>query len=72
MIKTARKIQRTTKKMVDDVLLKIVGMRVLERAKAMTESLKKEKPKKTAQKKAKKKTAQKKVVKKASKKVIRR
>ncbi len=61
MIKAAKKIQKTTKKMVDDVLLKIVGMRVLERAKTMTESLKREK-------KSSKKTSKKKVVKKVVKK----
>lgn len=59
MIKTAKKIQKTTKKMVDDVLLKIVGMRVLERAKTMTEALKKEK-------KSSKKISKKKVVKKSA------
>lgn len=55
MIKTAKKIQKTTKKMVDDVFLKLVGMRVLERAKAMTEVLKKEnkvETKKTSSKKS--------------------
>ena len=70
MMKTAKKIRKTTKKMVDDVFLKLVGMRVLERAKAMTESLKKEKKpaKKTLAKKTTKKVAKKTPAKKTSKK----
>lgn len=55
MIKTAKKIQKTTKKLVDDVFLKLVGLRVLERAKVMTEALKKEK--KTTKKATSKKSA---------------
>lgn len=39
----AAHISKTTKKIVDDVFLKIVGMKVLERAQAVTKDIKKEK-----------------------------
>ncbi len=39
MLTAARKIQKTTKKMVDDVILKLIGRRVLERAEAVSRSL---------------------------------
>lgn len=41
--KVAKQITRTTKKMVDDVFLKLIGRRVLERAEAVSATLKKEK-----------------------------
>jgi len=43
ILSAAAHIQKTTKKMVDDVFLKVVGLRVLERAQEITRSLHKEK-----------------------------
>jgi hypothetical protein len=43
VLKAANQFRKTTKKMVDDVFLKLVGMRVLERAQQMSASLKEEK-----------------------------
>ncbi len=43
ILSAASHIQKATKKMVDDVFLKVVGLRVLERAQEMTKSLHKEK-----------------------------
>jgi|GEM_PF-3097008 len=43
VLKAANQFRKTTKKMVDDVFLKLVGMRVLERAQQMSASLKQEK-----------------------------
>lgn len=43
VLKAAKHLRKTTKKMVDDVFLKLVGMRVLERAQQMSASLKEEK-----------------------------
>lgn len=43
VLKAAHQFRKTTKKMVDDVFLKLVGMRVLERAQQMSASLKQEK-----------------------------
>lgn len=61
VLKAANNLRKTTKKMVDDVFLKLVGMRVLERAQAMSATIKAEKsqgevknepqPKKTKSKK---------------------
>ncbi len=42
IMSAASQLKKTTKKLVDDVFLKVVGLRVLERAKQMTESLHKE------------------------------
>lgn len=41
--KMATKISQTTKKMVDEVMLKLIGTRVLERAQNVSASLKKDK-----------------------------
>ncbi len=41
--KMATKISQTTKKMVDEVMLKLIGTRVLERAQNVSASLRKEK-----------------------------
>ncbi len=49
MIQAAARFKNTTKKVVDDVILKLVGMKVLARAEEMTQILRKEK-KKTSQK----------------------
>jgi len=54
VMSAARQLTKTTKKMVDDVFLKLVGMRVLERAQAMTQSLHQEKALTKKTKKAKK------------------
>jgi hypothetical protein len=43
MMKAADHIRKTTKKMVDDVFLKLVGRRVLERAEEVSRSLSQEK-----------------------------
>lgn len=48
VLRAAQKIRKTTKKMVDDVFLKLVGMRVLERAQEISASLKEEKSAKAA------------------------
>ena len=47
----AVQIRKTTKKMIDDVFLKLVGSRVLERAQEMTKDIKKEKSKGKGRKK---------------------
>ena len=39
VMKAAKQIRKTTKKMVDDVILKLVGMRVLERAQEVSRGL---------------------------------
>lgn len=43
ILSAAAHLKNTTKKMVDDVFLKVLGSRVLERAQEMTQSLHKEK-----------------------------
>jgi hypothetical protein len=43
VLKAAKHLRKTTKKMVDDVFLRFVGMRVLERAQQMSATLKAEK-----------------------------
>jgi len=43
VLSAAAQIRRTTKKIIDDVFLKVVGARVLERAEEVTQNLKKEK-----------------------------
>ncbi|MGZ5280408.1 MAG: hypothetical protein ACXWC9_10720 [Pseudobdellovibrionaceae bacterium] len=43
ILSAAAHIRKTTKKIVDDVFLKVVGLRVLERAQEITRSLPKEK-----------------------------
>ncbi len=43
VMKAAKQIRKTTKKMVDDVILKLLGMRVLERAQEVSRSLLNEK-----------------------------
>lgn len=57
VLKAAKHLRKTTKKMVDDVFLKLVGMRVLERAQQVSASLKEEKAQAEAAKKAIKKAA---------------
>ncbi len=43
ILSAASHVKNTTKKIVDDVFLKVLGLRVLERAQAMTQTLHKEK-----------------------------
>ena len=57
VLKAANHLRKTTKKMVDDVFLKLVGMRVLERAQQVSASLKEEKAQAESAKKAVKKPA---------------
>jgi len=52
VMKTTRRITDTTKRAIDDVLLKVVGMRVLARAEEMAKALRDERRKKVKRKKA--------------------
>ena len=72
VLQVAKSMKETTRRLVDDMFLKVVGLKVLERAQEMTESLRQQRQstKKAAVAKPKKKIAKKASKKKATKKKL--